>query len=103
MRDLDVMTHKYEKECFQRRELFNQLQELKGNIRVFCRCRPLIPKEIQAGEPIVARFEPGAIKLDTGKGGREGIKEYEYDSVFGPDTPQEAIFEDTKQLVQSVS
>jgi kinesin family protein C2/C3 len=25
-----------------------------------------------------------------------------YDQVFGPDTPQEAIFEDTKQLVQSV-
>ncbi|KAK3882358.1 hypothetical protein Pcinc_013265 [Petrolisthes cinctipes] len=31
-----------------RRKLHNQVQELKGNIRVFCRVRPLINDEISA-------------------------------------------------------
>ena len=29
----------------ERRRLHNQLQELKGNIRVFCRVRPVLPGE----------------------------------------------------------
>ncbi|KAK4303928.1 hypothetical protein Pmani_024102 [Petrolisthes manimaculis] len=33
-----------------RRKLHNQVQELKGNIRVFCRVRPLINNEISANE-----------------------------------------------------
>ncbi|NXX17034.1 KIFC1 protein, partial [Podargus strigoides] len=29
----------------ERRRLHNVIQELKGNIRVFCRVRPVLPKE----------------------------------------------------------
>ena len=32
----------------QRRKLHNQVQELKGNIRVFCRVRPLLGDEMAA-------------------------------------------------------
>lgn len=30
-----------------RKEFYNQLQDLKGNIRVFCRIRPMIQQEIE--------------------------------------------------------
>ncbi|KAG0416088.1 hypothetical protein HPB47_006733, partial [Ixodes persulcatus] len=33
-----------------RRDLHNTLQELKGNIRVFCRVRPMLPSEEREGE-----------------------------------------------------
>lgn len=36
-------------EATQRRVLHNQLVDLKGAIRVFCRVRPLLPKEEEAG------------------------------------------------------
>ena len=32
---------KYLRELRERKRLYNILQEIKGNIRVFCRCRPL--------------------------------------------------------------
>ena len=36
----------------ERRRLHNQVQELKGNIRVFCRMRPLLGEERQSGDDI---------------------------------------------------
>jgi kinesin family member C2/C3 len=36
---------KYLKELRERKKLFNQLQEIRGNIRVFCRVRPLLKTE----------------------------------------------------------
>ena len=36
----------------ERRRLHNQVQELKGNIRVFCRMRPLLGEEKESGEGI---------------------------------------------------
>lgn len=42
--DLQILTHKMDKE---RRLLHNTIQELKGNIRVFCRVRPRTPKETE--------------------------------------------------------
>lgn len=42
--ELQALTHKMDKE---RRLLHNAIQELKGNIRVFCRVRPRTPKEVE--------------------------------------------------------
>jgi kinesin family protein C2/C3 len=36
----------YKKEQRERKRLYNELQELKGNIRVFCRVRPLLGDEV---------------------------------------------------------
>ena len=36
----------------ERRRLHNQVQELKGNIRVFCRMRPLLGEESERGDDI---------------------------------------------------
>merc|ERR1719361_2814288 len=43
------VTDKYKREMSLRRKYFNQLQELRGNIRVFCRVRPLLPFELDKG------------------------------------------------------
>ncbi len=45
--DIRVAYEKYHKEMAERKRLHNLVQELKGNIRVFMRCRPPTGKEIE--------------------------------------------------------
>jgi hypothetical protein len=47
--DLKDTIAKFRKEASERKRLHNELQDLRGNIRVFCRVRPLAPKEKDAG------------------------------------------------------
>uniref|UniRef100_A0A3Q1E9W2 Kinesin-like protein n=1 Tax=Acanthochromis polyacanthus TaxID=80966 RepID=A0A3Q1E9W2_9TELE len=91
----------------ERRRLHNSIQELKGNIRVFCRVRPLVggglSKHIQ--------FTPSDNKTvtlakteesHTGKTA-ETQKNYNFsfDRVFGPQASQQEVFEEISLLVQS--
>ncbi|XP_065327684.1 kinesin-like protein KIFC1 [Pelmatolapia mariae] len=91
----------------ERRRLHNTIQELKGNIRVFCRVRPLVggglPKHIQ-----LATSDNKAITLakteesHTGKTA-DTHKNYNFsfDRVFGPRASQQEVFEEISLLVQS--
>lgn len=89
-----------------RRKLHNMIQELKGNIRVFCRIRPLLSKEVEAGgndlfeytekgQGIVAK---GPMRDDGKPSGTFGFK---FDKVFDPSCSQSTVFEEISELVQS--
>lgn len=91
----------------ERRRLHNTVQELKGNIRVFCRVRPLVDggltKHIQLPTSdnksiTLAKTE----ESHTGKNA-ETQKNYNFsfDRVFGPSTLQQEVFEEISLLVQS--
>lgn len=45
--ELATATQKYRREMGERKRLHNLVQELKGNIRVYMRCRPPTAKEIE--------------------------------------------------------
>jgi kinesin family protein C2/C3 len=45
--ELALATTRYRKEMAERKKLHNMIQELKGNIRVFMRCRPPTRKELE--------------------------------------------------------
>lgn len=77
-----------------RRKLHNQLVELQGNIRVFCRVRPA------GGAPSALACLPdsAAVRLTT-EDGKE--HEFGYDRVFGPGSRQEDVFGEVSDLVQS--
>ncbi|XP_077446358.1 kinesin-like protein KIFC1 [Stigmatopora argus] len=91
----------------ERRQLHNTIQELKGNIRVFCRVRPMVSGGL--GEHVQLPAEDKkSIKLaktqesHTGKSA-ETQKNYSFtfDHVFGPTASQEEVFEEISLLVQS--
>jgi len=42
--ELKALQNLYKKEVMRRKEYYNQIQELKGNIRVYCRIRPMSSK-----------------------------------------------------------
>ncbi|GMY21530.1 kinesin-like protein KIN-14S isoform X2 [Fagus crenata] len=48
---------KYLEESSERKRLYNEVIELKGNIRVLCRCRPLNQNEITNGSTSILDFD----------------------------------------------
>merc|ERR1711990_1287816 len=64
---LQSMQTAYQKEFQLRKKIFNQLQELRGNIRVFVRVRPLLKNEVMSGTPnaVTCRHEDTVILRST--------------------------------------
>lgn len=99
----------------ERRRLHNTIQELKGNIRVFCRVRPLLGEEIEMFKGEIRHIEVGDEKtmalvrsaespnesVAGGLKGKNAKYDFEFDRVFKPETTQEQVFEEISQLVQS--
>ncbi|XP_019452248.1 PREDICTED: kinesin-like protein KIN-14S [Lupinus angustifolius] len=98
----DLLKRKLLVESSERRHLYNEVIELKGNIKVFCRCRPLNESEIANGSASVVNFESlpdnelQVICSDSSK------KQFKFDNIFRPEDNQEAVFAQTKPIVTSV-
>ncbi|KAJ4536649.1 kinesin-like nuclear fusion protein, variant 2 [Exophiala dermatitidis] len=103
--------NKLRKEEMLRRKLHNQVQELKGNIRVFCRVRPTIDAD-QAEETAKITFPETDEELkdievkgpeETNSLGKVTTKThaFSFDRVFNPSNNNAEIFEEISQLIQS--
>ncbi|KAK9371894.1 P-loop containing nucleoside triphosphate hydrolase protein [Lipomyces chichibuensis] len=97
-----------------RRILHNQVQELKGNIRVFCRVRPHHKHEVSDVADI--KYPDGSIEGReielTGPSNESALgmamgtvttktHVFAFDKVFGPHSNNQKIFGEISQLVQS--
>jgi len=92
---------KYRKEVTKNRLLYNQMQELKGNIRVYCRVRPLNPEEVSRNDDFVVSFlEEGMMLVNNPQTNQK--KSFEFEKIYHPDMEQESIFKDTEPLITSV-
>ena len=101
-----------------RRKLHNAVLELKGNVRVFCRVRPLSNSEKESDEAVaLAPVDSGdlsgrGLELDNGLN-PQSIKSsingkpleqkhlFTFDRTFGPASTQEDVFDEVSMLVQS--
>lgn len=98
----ELLKKKFLQESSERKRLYNEVIELKGNIRVFCRCRPLNQDEIKNGTTSVVEFdlsqenELQILCSDSSK------KQFKFDHVFRPEDNQEAVFAQTLPIVTSV-
>ncbi|KAI4390107.1 hypothetical protein MLD38_002255 [Melastoma candidum] len=85
-----------------RKKLHNTVLDLKGNVRVLCRVRPLLPEDNGSGGKILSY----PTSMDTQGRGIElllnGQKHsFLFDKVFTPEASQEDVFLEMSQLVQS--
>lgn len=105
--ELQSLVHTMDKD---RRVLHNAIQELKGNIRVFCRVRPRTPNEL--GKPLCLMNFIDECTIEVGKSdGSDALscsgklrgtrQEFSFDKVFPPSAKQADIFEELSMLVQS--
>ncbi|XVE52839.1 hypothetical protein DITRI_Ditri02bG0156500 [Diplodiscus trichospermus] len=86
----------------ERKELYNKVLELKGNIRVFCRCRPLNSEEIAAGASMAIDFESAKDGELTVISNGAPKKTFKFDAVFDPQAEQGDVFLDTAPFATSV-
>ncbi|KAM0895148.1 hypothetical protein ACQ4PT_024021 [Festuca glaucescens] len=83
----------------EKKRLFNDLLTLKGNVKVFCRSRPLFegegPSAVEFPDDFTIRVNTGDESLTNPK------KDYEFDRVYGPHIGQGELFHDVQPFVQS--
>ncbi|KAJ5739988.1 hypothetical protein N7533_012772 [Penicillium manginii] len=109
--ETDAVKEKLRREETLRRKLHNQVQELKGNIRVFCRVRPSLNNE--PASHLAAMQYPDESedakeinimgpeeKSSLGTVSRKN-NNFSFDRVFGPRTQNGEVFDEISQLVQS--
>jgi len=95
------MLKNYKREVKLRRKYFNQLQELKGNIRVYCRVRPLIYRD--KGSEVCVKFPKDADDMSMVVRNEEGqAVSYEFEQIFRLDSTQDKVFKEVSGLVTSV-
>ncbi|KAJ4772316.1 P-loop containing nucleoside triphosphate hydrolases superfamily protein [Rhynchospora pubera] len=80
------------------RKLYNLLQDLKGNIRVYCRVRP---QKMSTPTPVLIEDDHITI-ITPSKHSKEGRKSFRFNRVFGPSATQEEVFSDMQPLIRSV-
>lgn len=109
--ETEAAKEKLRKEETLRRKLHNQVQELKGNIRVFCRVRPPLHSE-PVCEVTPMQYPDGSDeakeinvmgpeeKSSLGTVSRKN-NAFSFDRVFGPSAQNGEVFDEISQLVQS--
>ncbi|XP_015080490.1 kinesin-like protein KIN-14F [Solanum pennellii] len=103
IKGLEVASSSYHKVLEENRLLYNQVQDLKGTIRVYCRVRPFLsgPPDMQSTVDYIG--ENGDIMIvNPRKQGKDARKIFSFNKVFGTKVTQQQIYVDTQPLVRTV-
>ncbi|KAJ6387712.1 hypothetical protein OIU77_026316 [Salix suchowensis] len=97
--ELTVLTNHINQLSIKRRQILNEFLDLKGNIRVFCRIRPITFGENSGHlRPVVASDSNKVVlKLMDSKS-----KSYTFDKVLHPDSSQDEVFTEVEPIIKSV-
>ena len=94
------MTNKYKQAMTLKRKYFNQIQELRGNIRVFARIRPLLPK-VDGGDKarsvVTVMDEENLEIMDK----NSKPHNFTFNKVYGCKTTQKQVYSDTRPYIES--
>jgi len=88
-----------------RKDMHNQLQEMVGNLRVYCRVRPASTSELAGSSyqpSIEVRGSDTVVVRNNDEADRSTDKKFEFTHVYGPQSSQEDVFRDTEPLMVSV-
>ncbi|XP_059204648.1 kinesin-like protein KIFC3 isoform X2 [Centropristis striata] len=95
------LLRKYKREMNLRKKCHNELVRLKGNIRVFCRVRPVSQEEQDSADAktmLSFDSDDDAVLYLSNKG---KIMTFELDKVFPPQATQDEVFQEVQSLVTS--
>ncbi|KAM0870798.1 hypothetical protein ACQ4PT_039788 [Festuca glaucescens] len=93
----------YHKLLEENRKLYNQVQDLKGSIRVYCRVKPFPKMQPDQRSTVDHIGENGEIMImNPEKQGKDGRKIFAFNKIFGPNVSQSDVYADTQPLIRSV-
>ncbi|KAJ1285356.1 hypothetical protein BS78_03G273000 [Paspalum vaginatum] len=93
----------YHKVLAENQKLFNEVQELKGNIRVYCRVRPFLSGQDPKSTTVDYIGESGEIFITNPfKQGKDGCRMFKFNKVFHTHASQAEVFSDIQPLIRSV-
>ncbi|XP_051217755.1 kinesin-like protein KIN-14F [Lolium perenne] len=93
----------YHKLLEENRKLYNQVQDLKGSIRVYCRVKPFPKTQSDQRSTVDHIGENGEIMImNPEKQGKDGRKIFSFNNIFGPNVSQSDVYADTQPLIRSV-
>lgn len=102
-KSLEVASSSYYKVLEENRLLYNQVQDLKGAIRVYCRVRPFLHGQSDGQSSIDYIGENGNIMIvNPQKQGKEARRVFNFNKVFATNVTQEQIYLDSQPLIRSV-
>ncbi|KAH9602649.1 hypothetical protein KSS87_005134 [Heliosperma pusillum] len=85
------------------RKLYNEVQDLKGNIRVYCRIRPFLRGQNEKQTTIEFIGDNGELVVaNPSKQGKDTRRLFKFNKIFAPAASQEEVFVDTQPLIRSV-
>ncbi|KAL5164594.1 Kinesin-like protein KIN-14F [Glycine soja] len=103
IKSLEVASSSYHKVLEENRLLYNQVQDLKGAIRVYCRVRPFLPGQSNGPSTVDYIGENGDMMIvNPLKHGKDARRVFSFSKVFGTSVTQEQIYADTQSLIRSV-
>ena len=90
-------------------QMNNEYQEAKGNVRVFCRIRPPLQREIskkqidieyRGDNSLIIKGEKKASNIGR-EGGHQDLEQFQFNRIFKQNDTQEKVFEEVSPLIQS--
>ncbi|CAI7804180.1 unnamed protein product [Closterium sp. NIES-54] len=101
----EAIRKKFFQEAEKRKKLQNDLIDLKGSIRVFCRARPLseVEEKFGAQPAVLLDSDPHGSQMVSVRSSKDGqSKVFEFDRVFSPTTSQAQVFQEAADVITSV-
>ncbi|KAI3466388.1 hypothetical protein Pfo_023051 [Paulownia fortunei] len=103
VKGLEVAASSYHKVLEENRVLYNQVQDLKGTIRVYCRVRPFLSGQSNGQSTVDYIGENGNIMIvNPQKQGKDARRVFSFNKIFGTNVTQNQIYADIQPLVRSV-
>ncbi|XP_009763270.1 kinesin-like protein KIN-14C isoform X1 [Nicotiana sylvestris] len=101
-RALDHAAANYSAVLAENRKLHNEVQELKGNIRVYCRIRPFLRGQKEKQTVVEYIGENGElVVVNPSRQGKEGRRSFKFNTVYSPTATQAQVYSDIQPLIQS--
>ncbi|KAJ4835493.1 hypothetical protein Tsubulata_015484 [Turnera subulata] len=103
LKGLTEAAENYHSVLAENRRLYNEVQDLKGNIRVYCRIKPFLSGQDKKKSTLEYIGENGELVISNPlKVGKDSHRLFKFNKVFGPSASQEEVFLDTQPLIRSV-
>ena len=96
----ELASQALKKEQRLRKKYYNEMEDMKGAIRVYCRVRPISASEKKKNCKVCIA-QPDDMTVNVKLVEKDLTKTYNFDKIYDGNTDQKTVFADSQKLIQS--